>query len=625
MRRGLALLLLLTAALAAPASAAGPQLSEIAGARFPDRAYALTLPRELSLSDADVRVMEDGRPVQGVTVRQATGPDARRFGVVLAIDTSGSMHGRPLRSAVESARAFVRRVEPAQPVALIAFGADVRVASGFTTDKAALERALDGVTRTTGRGSRMLDASARAVELIAGAKMTSGSAVVLTDGADRRSQATTDQVAGAAKAAGARLYAVGVDSPGTDFGALNVLAARTHGEFSAASSLPELARVYDRLGARLAHQYLIRYRSSAPRNRSVQVTVEVDGLPGAAGAAYASPPPRANERPPFEPSRADTVWLSPGALLAIAVAAAGLFVLALWLVLRPRATTLRHRIAPYVGEEENREAAARREALLRGGTRKAERTLENARWWPGFVEKLDVARISVAPQKLLGWIAVGTIALLVLLALATGSAIIALLALGVPLVARSLLERRVAKQRKLFTEQLPDNLQVMASAMRAGHSFSGALSVVVADAPEPTKAEMARVVADERLGVPVDVAMANVVRRMASKDLEQVALVATLQRETGGNTAEVLERVTETIRGRLEVRRLVNTLTAQGRLSRWVLTAIPCCLLAFISVINPGYVAPLYTTPIGKGLLGVAGALVVAGSLVIKKIVNIKV
>jgi tight adherence protein B len=133
------------------------------------------------------------------------------------------------------------------------------------------------------------------------------------------------------------------------------------------------------------------------------------------------------------------------------------------------------------------------------------------------------------------------------------------------------------------------------------------------------------VVADERIGVPVDVALTTVAQRMQSKDLEQVALVATLQRETGGNTAEVLERVTETIRERLALRRLVQTLTAQGRMSRWVLTAIPIVLLLAISAINPEYVAPLFSETVGRVLLGVAAAMVTAGSLIIGKIVNIKV
>jgi tight adherence protein B len=112
---------------------------------------------------------------------------------------------------------------------------------------------------------------------------------------------------------------------------------------------------------------------------------------------------------------------------------------------------------------------------------------------------------------------------------------------------------------------------------------------------------------------------------MDNRDLAQVALVAALQRETGGNTAEVLERVTETIRERFELKRLVKTLTAQGRMSRWVVSLLPVGLLVIITTINPDYMQPMFDRPAGR-LLMVAGAvLVVSGSLVIKKIVDIKV
>jgi len=116
-----------------------------------------------------------------------------------------------------------------------------------------------------------------------------------------------------------------------------------------------------------------------------------------------------------------------------------------------------------------------------------------------------------------------------------------------------------------------------------------------------------------------------VARRMQSRDLEQVALVAALQRETGGNTAEVLDRVAETVRGRFELRRLVRTLTTQGRMSRWVLSLLPVGLLFVMSALNPGYVAPLFTNPVGRVLLVLGAVMIVTGSLVIKRIVNIKV
>ena len=145
----------------------------------------------------------------------------------------------------------------------------------------------------------------------------------------------------------------------------------------------------------------------------------------------------------------------------------------------------------------------------------------------------------------------------------------------VPFVVRAWVLQQVARKRKAFAEQLPDNLDVLASALRAGHSLVGALAVVADDAVEPSKSEFRRVLAEEQFGVQLEDAFQVVVERMENKDLDQVALVARLQREVGSNSAEVLDRVVETVRGRMELRRLVRTLTAQGRFSRWVLTALP--------------------------------------------------
>ena len=626
--RAIILGLAFAATAASPAYAAdGLRLSEAADARFPERSYALTLPRDQSLDAADVRVTENGRPVTGVSVLPASGAEARRFGVVLAIDTSYSMRGAPLAAALRAARTFVSRRDPGQPVAVVTFDGAVRVVQGFSTDPATIEHALASVREGSG-GSRMFDAAARAVELIAAAKLQSASTVVLSDGADRGSAMTLERVASAATAAHARVYTVGLASRWADFGVLNLLAAETRGEFSAAGSLADLARIYERLGSRLAHQYIVRYRSEQPADHRVQVTVRVARAHGAASATYRSPAPARIVEPPFGRSPLEGLWLSGAAAFAIAMLVAALLVLALWMLLRPRNTSLRSRVGLYIGRSGPApgDDAARQGSLLGGRVMlDAGRSLEKARWWPAFVEKLDIARVEVEPQKLVVLLAGATVLVFAFLTLLTGSAAVGLLALLMPFGARSLLERRVAAQRRKFVDQLPDNLQVMASAMRAGHSFSGALSVVVEDAPEPTRTELARVVADERMGVPVDEALAVVVRRMDSKDLEQVALVATLQRETGGNTAEVLERVTDTIRERLALRRLIASLTAQGRLSRWVLTAIPVVLLLATTALNPGYVAPLYTEPLGRVLLVVSAVMVVSGSLVIGRIVNIKV
>ena len=130
---------------------------------------------------------------------------------------------------------------------------------------------------------------------------------------------------------------------------------------------------------------------------------------------------------------------------------------------------------------------------------------------------------------------------------------------------RGAVSTRADRRRFEFASQLPDNLQVLASALRAGHSLVSAMAVMAEDAAEPSRTEFKRVVAEERIGVPVDEAIAEVGRRMNSREVKQIALVSVVQAQTGGNTAEILDQVATNVRARFELKRLVRTLTAQGR------------------------------------------------------------
>jgi tight adherence protein B len=626
-RRSLAALLAVAASvvIAAPASAGPPALVETAGVGFPDRAYALTLSEARQLTAGDVEVRENGRPIADVSLTPADTADPRGFGVVLAIDTSYSMRDEPLRNAVAAAREFVRHRSVGQPVAVVTFDGSVDVVLPFSTDQAAIDGALAGI-ELGGGGSRLLDATSHAVEMARSTGMASASVVVVSDGADRGSRMTLDAVAAAAIDASVRVYGVGLASGSDDFGVLNLMAARTSGEFSAVASPTDLARVYRRLGSRLGHQYLVRYRSATEPGRRVKVEVRVEGVAGVARTTYASKPERRATTPPFRHSPGERLWLSPALSVVLVIVVAGIIFLGIWALMHPRGGGIRDRMAAYIQPAEapskDRRPTGRLTNRVISG---AARSLDGRAWWQRAAERLDVGRIATPPGRLVAWVVLATAIALMLLPLATGSVAFAALALVVPLAVWRFIAHRVARQRSQFGDQLPDSLQVIASAMRAGHSFAGALAVVVDDAPEPTHRELRRVIADEHLGMPIEEALAGAVRRMESKDLEQVALVAALQRESGGNTAEVLERVTQTVRERLAVRRMVNALTAQGRMSRWVLTAIPIFLLAFITVVNPAYMRPIYTTGIGHALLIVCAVMITAGSLIIKRIVDIKV
>jgi tight adherence protein B len=599
------------------------RLTEAGGARFPDRSYVLTLPAGMSLDESRVGVLENGELVEQLSVVPADEAAEGEFGVVLVIDGSNSMRGAAIAGAVEAARAFAEQRSPNQLVAILVFNSAPSVLLPFTADQGEIEAAL-ARPPALAHGTHVYDAVAAALGLLREAEISAGSVVVLSDGADTGSAASRAEVAGQARADGVRVFSVGLRSKGFDFAALEQLAGDAGGTYTEASSA-ELARVFDELGARLASEYLVRYRSASRPDSDVHVAVRVTGVEGIATDVYTSPSLDATPSPPYHHSLADRFWRSPAGMLSVAAVCALLTGLVLTALLRPRRRTLRRRMSEFVSlpvpprnEEENARGA---ELMLA----QAERSFERTRWWSRFKEELELGEVTIAPIQIVAWTAIATALAAWLLFVLLGTPLVVPLALGVPLIVRSQVKRRVERQRRLFADQLPDNLQVLASALRAGHSLVGALSVVVEDCPEPSRGEFRRVIADEQLGVSLEDAFGVVAHRMANRDLDQVALVAALQQETGGNTAEVLDSVTETIRERFELRRLVKTLTTQGRMSRWVVSFLPVGLLVLITAINPAYMAPLYTHPLGRVLLLVAGLMVVAGSLVIRRIIDIKV
>jgi tight adherence protein B len=590
------------------------------GSQLPFRSVIVSMPEETTLTADSVSVFENGDRVPKFDLIPATATDARQFGVVLVIDTSRSMHGQPAVQAFAAARTFAEKVAGAARLGVVGFNHQPTVIAPLTDDAAQVEATLADPPSLE-LGTHIYDGVTTAVQMLQAAKIRAGTVVVLSDGADTGSDVTEKKAVAAAQKAGVTVYTVGLRSKAFDRSALERLAAAGKGTYSEADSPAGLEAVYARLGGQLANQYIVRYRTDQPADTQVKVAVKVDGY-GVAETGYEIPPGKVGA--PFHRNPLEEFLRSIGGMLLAVAAGAALIGVAAGLFVKPRRNTVRQRIGEFVhldGGERSGSTPMLSSRLYAG----AERSLAKAGWWSRLKQDMELAEMDVNPAQLLAATMLGAVITGWLLAALTGYAFVGLLGLAVLMVPRSIVASKVRKRRMAFSEQLPDNLQVMASAMRAGHSFIGALAVVVDDSPEPSASEFRRVVADEQFGVPLEDALRSVVERMDNRDLAQVALVAALQRETGGNTAEVLERVTETIRERFELRRLVKTLTAQGRMSRWVVSALPVGLLLIITAINPQYMKPLFEHPIGRLLLVAAAVLVVGGSLVIKRIVNIKV
>lgn len=312
-----------------------------------------------------------------------------------------------------------------------------------------------------------------------------------------------------------------------------------------------------------------------------------------------------------------------GGAAAISVVCGLLLGLAVLLLMNRRSDVGR-RVGGFVSPSAQRTAETRSLVERALGDKKA-RSIAKSPFWVRLGVELEVSEIRLAPDRIMILAVIVTALLGWLLVTETHSLISAPLAVFVPFATFMAIRMMADRQRRMFSEQLPDNLQVIASAMRAGQTFVGALQSVVEDAPEPSNRELNRAVTDEALGIPLSDALGQVTERMKSSDFQHVAIVASLQRDTGGNTAEVVDLVADTIRQRIEIRRMVRGLTAQGRLAGLILSGLPVALLLLISVINPGYTHPLFHTTVGLVALGIALGLTVGGSVVIRRIVDIKI
>jgi tight adherence protein B len=191
------------------------------------------------------------------------------------------------------------------------------------------------------------------------------------------------------------------------------------------------------------------------------------------------------------------------------------------------------------------------------------------------------------------------------------------------------LNRRAKKRIVAFNNQLGDTITMMANALRGGYSFLQTLDMVAKEAPYPVNTEFRRVVQEVGLGRSSEEALSNLQRRVPSEDLDLLITAVNIQMEVGGNLAQILDTIGHTIRERVRIKGEINTLTAQGRISAWVITSLPVGLAIFISVVNPTYMAPIFTfgmPPESWCCLPVTSlAMIGIGFVVIMKIMDIEV
>ena len=185
--------------------------------------------------------------------------------------------------------------------------------------------------------------------------------------------------------------------------------------------------------------------------------------------------------------------------------------------------------------------------------------------------------------------------------------------------------RRISSRLNAFNKQLPDTITLLSNSLRAGSSFLQSIELVSRETPAPMGSEMGRVVREVNLGLSMEEALSNMVRRIKSDDLDLMVTAIGVQQQVGGNLAEILDTIAFTIRERVRIKGEIRTLTAQGRYSGYLVAFLPIAIMITLNLINPEFMQPLFTELIGQILLVVGGIMMLIGFFAIQKITDIKV
>jgi tight adherence protein B len=615
----LALMAALAATSATRASAATEPLRVVAV--DVDAAPAVTLtvavPGSLAdrpLADANFEVRESGtkRPAR------VTGLPSDPLDVVLVIDTSGSMRGAPLDSAKAAAQAFLAEMPAPVRIAIVGFGDRPYRAMDFTADRGALAAAIANL-QAAGE-TALYDAVGDGLALLTGSARHA--LVVLSDGKDTSSQATVEVIGGALAATKLSFHGVALQSPEADLSGLDRLAAAAGGSVVPASDPVQLSDAYRAIGAELSSQYRVTFPTTGSGSTGFVVTVR-DGEVSARGSARASLPAGGEPLPAPVRVRAETApdpgFFSQGWVLAVGLVALFLGLLAaVALVAVPREGRSQISTGRRV-----RTGGSRITALADQATNLAERSLERSGKRPGLDTALEQAGIAMRPAEFVVLVAAIAFAIFVAGLLLTNVLAGIVLAGAALFGCRFLLQHLARRRRHKFGDQLEQTLPLMASSLRAGFGLLQAVDAVARESEAPTAEEFRRLVTEAHLGRDLADSLAALADRVRNEDFSWVVQAIEIHRQVGGDLAEVLDNVSATIRDRNRIRRQIDALSGEGRLSAVILFLLPLGMIAVLQVVNPGYLSELTTSGLGQALIVVAGGLMLAGGIWLRRLTRL--
>ncbi len=586
---------------------------------------------ETALDADDVVVTENGEPVDA----EVEALSDETLDVVLAIDVSGSMAGEPLAQAKVASLEFIDELPSNARVAIVSFGDEADLVSGFTTNRDSSRDAVNALS--SGGETALYDAVVLAAQQVAASDASRSAVIALSDGGDTISETDLEGAAESLDGTETDFFAVSLESGEADEVALNTLADAAEGSVVAASDPDALAAAYVDLGQRIANQYDIVFESvtEAPTaefavtvgSTGTEATIEV-ALPDRAGGGESTDTTEAAARD-IEPLTGqgqagilEKGWALWAGALLMAVALGIIAYVVLPEFDRPQRRSLR---SDEVTVDDDSGFGERFVGSVRDtATRFTEQAVDRSEQRATIDFALDRAGLVMrAGEFVAAVLGVAVIAgfLLFLLMGIVGLAIGVLVPiLGAPTLLKLLARRRNAK----FADQLSDTLMLIAGSLRSGFGIGQAMDSVAEEMEDPMGAEFGRAVLETRLGRDMEDALEGIARRVENEDFEWVIDAMRIHRQVGGDLAQILDKVAETIRARNRLRRQISALTAEGRMSALVLGILPVGMALVLYSTNPDYLGKLFEETAGWIMVGVAGGLLFTGILWLRKLIDVE-
>ena len=590
------------------------------------------------------RINGDPVRITGASPLGAQPGSQGQLAVILAVDTSGSMRTNDNIAKARSAAArFAAGMPPGTRLGVLSFGTETKLEQGLTTDRARVQAVIQDLDAEVDGGTALYDAVVEGSRLLAG-EGGQTNLVVLSDGKHEGTGTTLQQATRAAKGK-ARIIAVALEAGfPQDRAALQDLATATGGRTQSASA-ESLELVFQGVADELASQYEVELALPPGLGKRVDIRLQVEAnnevgvyqndsfvLPG--GASPTTIPAIPGELPSAPGlSRLE----SPEGRYVLALTGFATVLIGCLLLFGSGSRgpkpyrALRQRLSPYsltpaISDDQPRLTAFGSSEWAGRATAMAETLVRRGNLEETFLDRLEAAGLNMRVAEFV-LISLGSAFIPPLLVLAATrnlllTVVVVLLGVVGPFLYLSV---RASRRQAKFEEQLPSTLQLLAGALQAGHSLQQAVDTVVQEAGDPIAGEFHRVLTEARLGRPLEEAFEAMARRTRSVDFEWTVMAIRLQRQVGGNLAEVLSTVAQTIRDRYSLKRQIRALSAEGRLSSIILSVLPVLLFMALMIFNPVFLKPLYTTTLGLMMLAGSAVLMIFGVFWLKKITEIKV